>query len=137
MISLADHKKSDTNSINITPLIDVVFILLIFFLLTANTSRGIVLDLPEASTGENVPVQSWEIAITKDEKLLFNGVEVKHNNLENILATAKKQDNSQRLVVLKAHKEASVNAFISVMDTVRKTGFYNLVIATQIKANEH
>jgi biopolymer transport protein ExbD len=137
MIKLIEHNVSDTSSINITPLIDVVFILLIFFLLTANTSRGIVLDLPEASTGENIAIESWEIVITKDEKLLFNGVEINKNNLENILATAKKQDNNQRLVVLKAHKKASVNSFISVMDAVRKTGFYNLVIATSIKADEH
>ncbi len=133
MINFNDHSTSDTHGINITPLIDVVFILLIFFLLTANTSSGIVLDLPEASTGENIPVESWEIAITKDETLLFNGVEVKMDRLQNILAVAKKQDQSQRLVILKAHKDASVNTFVSVMDIVRKTGFYNLVIATHIK----
>ena len=130
MINLIDHNTSDTSSINVTPLIDVVFILLIFFLLTANTSRGIVLDLPEASTGENIQIKSWEIVINKDESIIFNGVDIKNNSLESILSTAKKQDDSQRLVVLKAHKEASVNRFISVMDTVRKTGFYNLVIAT-------
>jgi biopolymer transport protein ExbD len=137
MINLINHSDSSSSSINITPLIDVVFILLIFFLLTANTSRGIVLDLPEASTGENIAIESWEIVITKDEKILFNGVEIKKNNLENILAEVKKKDNNQRLIVLKSHKDASVNSFISVMDAVRKTGFYNLVIATSIKADEH
>jgi len=137
MINLMDHAANDTSSINITPLIDVVFILLIFFLLTANTSRGIVLDLPEASTGENIQIESWEIVITKDEEILFNGVVIKKGSLENILNAAKKQGQDQRLVVLKAHKEASVNSFISVMDSVRKTGFYNLVIATSIKANEY
>ena len=137
MIKLIDSGTNDTNSINITPLVDVVFILLIFFLLTANTSRGIVLDLPEASTGESIQIESWEIVITKDEEILFNGVSIKKGSLENILAAAKKEDQDQRLVLLKAHKEASVNSFISVMDIVRKTGFYNLVIATSIKADEH
>jgi len=137
MINLIDHDTSDTNSINITPLIDVVFILLIFFLLTSNTSRGIVLDLPAASTGETIAVQSWEVVITKDEDIFFNGVNIQKDKLEGILLTAKKQDNNQRIIVLKAHKEASVNSFISVMDIVRKTGFYNLVIATSTKTDEH
>ncbi|XQW83845.1 ExbD/TolR family protein [Thalassotalea piscium] len=137
MITLIDHDPNDTSSINITPLIDVVFILLIFFLLTANTSRGIVLDLPAASTGETIAIESWELVITKDEEILFNGVTIEKDHLESVLNTAKKQDNEQRLIMLKAHKEASVNSFISVMDTVRKTGFYNLVIATSIKADEH
>ena len=100
MINLIDHNTSDTSSINVTPLIDVVFILLIFFLLTANTSRGIVLDLPVASTGENIQIKSWEIVINKDESIIFNGVDIKNNSLESILSTAKKQDDSQRLVVL-------------------------------------
>jgi biopolymer transport protein ExbD len=137
MINLIDQDNDETSSINITPLIDVVFILLIFFLLTANTSQGIVLDLPEASSSENIQIESWEIVITKDEKILFNGVEIKNNKLESILSVAKNEDNDQRLVILKAHKEASVNSFISVMDTVRKTGFYNLVIATTVKTNEN
>jgi biopolymer transport protein ExbD len=137
MINLIDQDNDETSSINITPLIDVVFILLIFFLLTAHTSQGIVLDLPEASSSENIQIESWEIVITKDEKILFNGVEIKNNKLESILSVAKNEDNDQRLVILKAHKEASVNSFISVMDTVRKTGFYNLVIATTVKTNEN
>ena len=137
MIKFISHDTNESTSINITPLIDVVFILLIFFLLTANTSRGIVLNLPEAATAENVPIESWEIVITKDEKLFFNSVEIKKENLESILIAAQKKDKNRHLVVLKAHRQASVNAFISVMDTVRKTGFYNLVIATQIKVNEH
>lgn len=136
MIRFTDHRPMDTVGINVTPLVDVVFILLIFFLLTANSSRGIVLDLPDATTGETIPEQSWQIAITDTEALMFNGVEVKKGRLEGILAAARRQEQTQRLVILKAHRDASVNAFVSVMDIVRKTGFYNLVIATDIKPDE-
>lgn len=137
MISFTNHAPVATVGINVTPLVDIVFILLIFFLLTANTSQGIVLDLPDAATGETIPAESWEITITENKALLFNGVEIKKERLEGILAAAKRQDQTQRLIILKAHKDASVNSFVTVMDSVRKTGFYNLVIATDIKPDEH
>lgn len=137
MINFSDHDPIETVGINMTPLVDVIFILLIFFLLTANTSQGIVLDLPEASTAETLPTEHWDITITKHEGLLFNGVEIKKERLEGLLIAAKMQDQTQPLVILKAHRDASVNAFVSVMDSVRKAGLDKLVIATDIKPDEH
>ncbi|MEE4252915.1 MAG: biopolymer transporter ExbD [Desulfuromusa sp.] len=136
MINFSEQSPVDTIGFNLTPLVDVIFILLIFFILTANSSRGIVLDLPPASTAEILPSEHWEIVITKNDQLLFNGLKIEKERLEGILLAAKKQEQNQPLVILKAHQAASVNAFVSVMDSVRKTGFDNLVIATDIKRDE-
>ena len=136
MINFSEQNQVDTIGFNLTPLVDVIFILLIFFILTANVSRGIVLDLPPATTAETLPLEHWEIAISKNDELLFNGLKIEKERLEGLLAAAKKQDQNQPLVILKAHREASVNAFVSVMDSVRKIGFDNLVIATDIKHDE-
>jgi biopolymer transport protein ExbD len=136
MINFSEQSPVDTIGFNLTPLVDVIFILLIFFILTANDSRGIVLDLPPASTAETLPSEHWEIVITKNDELLFNGLKVEKERLEGLLFAAKKKEQNQPLVILKAHQAASVNAFVSVMDSVRKTGFDNLVIATDIKRDE-
>lgn len=135
MINFSEPSPVDVG-FNLTPLVDVIFILLIFFILTAHVSRGIVLDLPPASTTETLPSEHWEIVITENDELSFNGLKIEKERLEGILLAAKKQDQDQPLVILKAHRAASVNAFVSVMDSVRKTGFDNLVIATDIKHDE-
>lgn len=137
MIDFSSHGEVDSIGINLTPLVDVIFILLIFFLLTANVSRGIVLDLPPATTAQTLPPKHWEIVITEKNELSFNGLKIEKKQLEGLLTAAKKKDQSQSLVVLKAHQKASVNALVGVMDSVRKTGFDNLVIATDMKNDEH
>lgn len=136
MINFSEKSPVDTIGFNLTPLVDVIFILLIFFILTANGSRGIVLDLPSANTAEALPSEHWEIVITKNNELLFNGLKIEKQRLKGLLFAAKKKEQNQPLVILKAHREASVNAFVSVMDSVRQTGLDNLVIATDIKRDE-
>lgn len=134
MIRFKAIEGSPSGRVNVTPLVDVIFILLIFFLLTADTTRGIVLDLPEASTGEAIPTETWEVAVTADARVLFNGVEVEAENLRSVLQAARRRAPTFQLVVLRADRAATVDAFVDVMDAIRQTGFYNLVIATEPKA---
>ena len=135
MINFSE-RPADNIGINLAPLIDIIFILLIFFVLTANDSRGIVLDLPQASTAETLPAEHWDITISKNEKVLFNGLEVEKERLKDLLMAAKQQEQTQPLVILKAHRDTSVNVFVSAMDSVRRADLDNLVIATEIKADE-
>lgn len=137
MIQFTTVNGPASGSFNVTPLVDVVFILLIFFLLTSNATRGIVLDLPDASTGEAIPTETWEVAITADSRILFNGVEVEGSKLLSVLETARRRAPTLQIVVLRADRSASVGDFIMVMDTIRRTGFYNLVIATDPKPGAH
>ncbi len=66
MVKFNYRKTGDDEvKINLMPLIDIIFNLLIFFMITAAiTTKGISLDLPEASTSEKMPSKSWEIVIT-------------------------------------------------------------------------
>ena len=139
MIQFAKFNDSASASLNLTPLIDVVFILLIFFLLTSNATQGISLDLPEANTGETIPTETREVEITADSQYLFNGVEVEGSKLLPVLRAARRQAPELQIVVLRADRAAKVGEFVTVMDTIRQTGFYNLVIATEpkIDSNEH
>lgn len=131
--------QSDTQEIggiNMMPLIDIIFNLLIFFLITATIStKGINLDLPKADSSAAVPTKTREIVINEQGEIYFAEVRISLNRLETILMAERHKADQDRIetIVVKAHQEVPFGTFIAVMDTARKTGFYNLVIATDPK----
>lgn len=88
-------------------------------------------------SGEVIPTETWEVAITEDSRFLFNGVEVEGEKLLSVLETARRLAPELQIVVLRADRAATVGEFVTVMDTIRQTGFYNLVIATDQKPDTH
>lgn len=130
------NKNHGEVNVNLMPLIDIIFNLLIFFLITAAIStRGINLDLPESDTAEKMPAKTWEIAIDENERIIFNGVMISSARLRTILGAEKNRPGEEQVetIVLKAHRRVPFENFIAVMDMARENGFYNLVIATDIK----
>lgn len=123
-------------SINMLPLVDIIFNLLIFFLITATIStKGINLDLPRAVSAKAVPAKSQSIVLNRRGEIFFNETRINLARLPRLLEgriNAPDYRPSEQIVV-KAHKEVPFGLFISVMDLVRKTGFENLVIATDPK----
>lgn len=134
MVRFKNVKKSgESVGINMTPLIDIIFNLLIFFLITAAiTVKGIKLDLPEADTSEKMPSKSWEIIIDEQERILFNDAVIDMDRLGKIMDAEKNRPAEERIttVIVKASRRASFGNFVSVMDMARQYGFYDLVIAT-------
>ncbi|HOP28874.1 MAG TPA: biopolymer transporter ExbD [Spirochaetota bacterium] len=128
------RKNEEGLAINMTPLIDIIFNLLIFFLITAAiTVKGIDLDLPEASTAEKMPSKSWEIIIDENEKIIFNDAAIDEFRLKKIFEAEKIKPESERVssIILKADRKTTFGTFVRVMDTARQSGFYDLVIATE------
>ena len=128
------NKNKGGVEINMTPLIDIIFNLLIFFLITAAiTVKGIKLDLPEADTSEKMPSKSWEIIIDDQERIVFNDAVIDIKRLEKIMDAEKNRPADERIttVIVKASRRASFGKFVAVMDTARQYGFYDLVIATE------
>lgn len=126
--------------VNLTPLIDIIFNLLIFLLITAVfTAKGISLNLPEAATSEAVSSGGLEIGITSDDKIVVNHEEIAGSQLERILKS--KLENPQwdgnEKIYIKACRDSSVGMLVTVMDRVRKAGFDNAVIAAGAAGNEH
>lgn len=127
-------RKEGGVEINMTPLIDIIFNLLIFFLITAAiTVKGIRLDLPEADTSEKMPTKSWEIIIDDQERIVFNNAVIDIKRLEKIMDAEKNRPSEERIttVIVKASSRASFGRFVAVMDIAREYGFYDLVIATE------
>jgi biopolymer transport protein ExbD len=134
MVRFRNVKKGNEGIVvNLTPLLDVIFNLLIFLLITAAvTVKGINLDLPEASTSSKMPSKSWEIIIDENEKIVFNEAVIDWTRLKRIFDAERGKPEGERVtsIILKANRKTSFGAFVRIMDTARQYGFYNLVIAT-------
>ena len=117
-------------SADITPLLDVVLILLVFFMLTAVTApMGMAVDLPEAKTvAEHQDIPSV-ISITSDDKIFFNQDPITLENLKEKLAGL--ESNAQ--IIIKGDKEIKYGLFVEIMDVVRETGSHRIVLSAEVK----
>ena len=129
------NKKKEELQLNLTPLIDVVFLLLIFFMVSTSFKKEskISLDLPEANgeIAEKLP-ESIEISINKDGEVFVNGEGLINRQLETIKDAIKQVANDPSTpLVINADAQAPYQAVISVMDAAGQVGFNNLTLATQ------
>jgi len=139
MIRFSQQRSGRPGDVNLTPMIDIIFNLLIFFLIVAVISqKGMNLTLPKTSTAEKRPEKSLEISVTADERILFDGEEIAENDVEARLRAEKALDAGEKAdtILLKADEKAPFGKFVMVMDTARKVGLTNLVIATKLKPED-
>lgn len=125
--------ERDQGAINVMPLIDIIFILLIFFMITAAiTTKGISLDLPEAATAEKLPARSWEIMIDDRQQIVFNDTPITLDRLAAIMQAERARPAGEQVldIVLKADDGVPFGTFVTVMDLARQNGLLNLIIAT-------
>jgi biopolymer transport protein ExbD len=130
-MNLRKNKKNPSPLIDMTPIIDVVFQLLIFFMLTSTfiKASAINVDLPKSKTSDVQPVREAVITIYKNGNITFNDKPV---TLEEISAILKKiqQNNEDAVVVIQSDKSVSYGLVIQVMDIVRIAGVKKLSLAT-------
>lgn len=140
MIHFSQRKRRKAGDVNLTPMIDIIFNLLIFFLIVAVISqKGLNLTLPKTSTAEKRPEKSLEIMVTADKRILFDGKEIQENQIEKTLKKEKEKAEGDKAdnILLKADIEAPFGLFVKIMDTARKVGLTNLVIATKLKTESN
>jgi len=119
-------------ALNITPLIDVLFILIIFFTVSSTflEQPGIELKLPEAASSQSYTTQKVIIYIDENENIFLNNTIVPLDTLiarvERILAAQ-----IDKSVVLRADQRVSHGLVIEIMDSLRKKGIYKIVISTE------
>ena len=128
--------------INLAPLIDVVFILLLFFVVTTTFTRETQLkvDLPEAVSGTPLEVNAktqLEVLITVDGAFALNGKDLPSNDLSTLMEALRiESDGDKSLpVMLSADAKAPYQAVVTAMDAASKLGFAHLRITT-IEAQE-
>ena len=125
--------KRDITVLEITPLVDVVFLLLIFFLLTATYTRNPNLDisLPKASLNQlSTQPKDLTVAITEEGEIRYDGQEISIKKLEDILR-AEFAVNEEAIIVVQADTDSKHGKVVEVMDLAKKIGFGRLAIAVQ------
>ncbi len=121
-------------NINLTPLIDVVFLLLIFFMVstTFDTTSQLKIKLPEASQDEAIkPKQPLYLVINIEGKFFLNARELSSQKSEALsLALQRVLDGSDRPIVIQSDAGSPVQSLVTAMDVVARLGLTQVSIAT-------
>ncbi|MFH1429187.1 MAG: biopolymer transporter ExbD [Candidatus Margulisiibacteriota bacterium] len=127
------RKKKYLRGLEHTAMTDIVFILLIFFLLTSSfvVQTGIKVDLPQAK--EMAPLIKQDIVVTVAKNgglILVNEEKVNRAALYEVLQK-KLAYNLDKLVIFKADKEVQLGKLVDMMDTAKRAGAEKVAIATR------
>lgn len=122
----------EDNEINLTPMLDVVFIMLIFFIVTASFVKeaGIEVNRPDAPTATVQEKANILIAINEANQIWIDRRQVDPRavraNIERLRA-----ENPEGSVVIQADRRAFTETLVTVMDAAREAGVYNVAIAAE------
>lgn len=131
------RSKNDELTISITPLIDVVFLLLIFFMVTTTFSREtrLLVNLPEANAelSAETEVQQIEVLVAADGSYAINGRALVNARIETLMRGLEIESGGDAglPVLLIADAEATHQSVVTAMDAIGQSGFTRLNIATQ------
>ncbi len=126
-------KRQDEEEVNLTPTLDVVFILLIFFIVTASFVKesGIDINRPAASTAVRKERGNILVAITPTGQIWIDrrqiDVRAVRANIERLHA-----ENPQGAVVIQADRESKNGLLVEVMDAAKLAGVENISIAAEV-----
>lgn len=118
--------------INITPMLDIVFILLIFFIVTTSFVKepGIDPRRPEAETAETRERGNILIAISSTDTIWMNKRQVEMTDVRQLMEAAV-AENPESNVIIVADEQASTGAVIDLMDRVRLAGISSVALAAE------
>jgi len=127
--------------VNLTPLIDVVFLLLIFFMVSTTFTREthLSIDLPEAgSAADPVADQTLEVSITREGNYTINGVSLLNNSAAALKAAIEESSEGDSSVpmVITADSATPHQAVVTALDVAGKLGFSQLRITTELAEAE-
>jgi len=127
-----EQAAEEEAGIDLTPMLDVVFIMLIFFIVTASFIKetGIEVNRPQASTAQTKDNANILVAISDTNEIWIDrrriDIRSVRSNIERLHA-----ENPQAAVVVQADDHASVKTLTGVVDAVREAGIFDVSIATE------
>jgi biopolymer transport protein TolR len=123
--------QSSISDINITPLVDVVLVLLIIFMVTAPVLQsGIEVSVPKTRTVKEITEERLVITINKEQRVFLGNDPININEIANKLKQ-KVRDPQHQSIFLRADEDVPFGAFATVMDAVKRSGITNVSIVTQ------
>lgn len=127
-----DANNDDDLNVDVTPMLDVVFILLIFFIVTASFIKesGIEVNRPQASSAVKQENASILVAISAEDDIWIDGRKVDVHAIGAMIERLH-AENPQGSVVIQADQDSTNKRLIAVMDAARTAGVANIAIATK------
>ncbi len=119
------------DEINVSPLIDIVFILLIFFIVTTVfvEETGVDIQRPQSASASDLEKQSILIALTEDGKVVYGGSEIGVRGVRGVVKRLLKQQ--QQPVIVQADKGAAIEMYTRVHDEAALAGAKQIHLATR------
>ena len=121
--------------INVTPLVDVMLVLLIIMMLIAPMlQQGVSVKLPQASNTADKPETQDQtvVAVTSDKRLYLNGVPIQEGELQGQIQTLM-ETRKEKIVLIKGDEEAPYSAIMNTMDRLRGANIENIGLITERK----
>ncbi len=131
------NRRDEDDEVNLTPMLDVVFIMLIFFIVTASFVKeaGIDITRPPAATAERKERGNILVAITENDQIWIDRRQVDPRalraNIERLYA-----ENPQGSVVIQADKDSKNGLLVQVMDAARLAGVSSVSLAAEVIGGE-
>ncbi|MFZ0661507.1 MAG: biopolymer transporter ExbD [Acidobacteriaceae bacterium] len=123
--------RTSLSEINITPLVDVVLVLLVIFMITAPVLQsGIEVKVPQTKTVHAITQPRMVVTINKDQEVFLEDKPVNLSDLPSLLMKPG-VDASSQVIYVEADERVPFGAFASVMDAVKQAGITHISIVTQ------
>jgi len=134
--SNSGRTQTSLAEINVTPLVDVVLVLLIIFMITAPVLQsGIDVSVPKTRTVKQITEQHLVLTINRDQEIFLGDKPVNIHELGQKLLQAggdpSTHDPAKQVIYLRADEQVPFGAFAAVMDAVKQAGITNISIVTQ------
>jgi biopolymer transport protein TolR len=132
MASAPQEDETEITGINVTPLVDIVLVLLIIFMVTANfiVRETVEADLPRAANGGQTVQGLLNVVIEKDGKVLCDGAEVNEAELTQRVSEALKKDKDTRAII-NADQNLNYGRVVRIIDLIKGQGLGKLALAVQ------
>ena len=124
-MDLGGAKAGVKSDINVTPLVDVMLVLLIIMMLIAPMlQQGVDVRLPQASNTVDKPETQGQtvLSITADNRFYVNSVQVADNELLSRIMTAIEDAGGEKIVLIKGDEDAPYSSIMQAMDELRRVG---------------
>ncbi|NUN24732.1 MAG: biopolymer transporter ExbD [Candidatus Jettenia caeni] len=132
------EKRITRSIINLTPMVDMLFLILLFFLVTSSFTEqpNIKLELPSTKYTSTSKLEERILTISRDEKLFFQNEPVERKDLILVLKNAfSKQDD--KTLVLRADKNVTYGTVVDIMDAAKGAGLKRIVAPTILEPEKN
>lgn len=138
MAGFTENNDDIISGINVTPLVDIMLVLLIIFMLVSSFTQesAIDVDLPHAATGKEVESTSLSVVISKEGEYYLGGKKLDSFEAMQAEIRSAKEKNPEIQVIISADRKVYHEKVIGVIDMIRKLDIYKFAINVEYEAEE-